>query len=430
MSDKLQGLEADFREQVETLLGECRKAHVSMVSYFTVRTPHEQARLWRQSRPWSEISARIEKLKDAGAPFLASVLESVGPQNGPHVTNALPGASWHQWGEAVDCYWEVDGKAEWSTTRKVNGQNGYRVYAATAKDQGLTAGGYWSSLKDWPHVQKSAKSSPLSAGMSWAQIDQAMQERFAISSDVLAFSSMDAVGSLFANERPKVGYRSPHGWKTFYTENVDAVLYRARMTICADGAAKAYHENNAKALDYLGNAGRPGNWWAIVTDDGTRSGTPVKQGKDDPAPGYYVSTTAMVDPTHERADPRRYVDATQIPYVVLPGSGIYRKLHPTSQPRLGDLAIAYNTENGLLTPAIFAELGPTNELGEASIELARRLKINHDAKRGGTHRRIIKYMVFAGTGTGRVLTIDEIERQALHHFEKWGGINRLDEYEL
>ena len=88
------------------------------------------------------------------------------------------------------------------------------------------------------------------------------------------------------------------------------------MTICADGAPKAYHADNSKALDFLGNAGHPGNWWAIVTDNGRPDGKPVVQGAGDPAPGYYVSMTAMPNPQFPLRDPRRYVDATTIPYVV------------------------------------------------------------------------------------------------------------------
>jgi hypothetical protein len=34
----------------------------------------------------------------------------------------------------------------------------------------------------------------------------------------------------------------------------------------------------------------PGNWWALVT----RNGRPIVQGADDPAPGFYVSTTTLV----------------------------------------------------------------------------------------------------------------------------------------
>ena len=197
MSDKLKELDPDFRGEVEQLLQTCQTQGIMMVPFFTLRSPAEQARLWRQSRALKQISEAIQKLRADGAPFLASVLEGVGPQNGPHVTNALPGASWHQWGLALDCFWSVDGTAEWSATRKIDGKNGYQEYANLAKAQGLDAGGHWRSLKDWPHVQKHAKASPVSKGMSWPDIDRAMQERFG---QVVDTGSL--TGGLRASGRP------------------------------------------------------------------------------------------------------------------------------------------------------------------------------------------------------------------------------------
>jgi len=41
-------------------------------------------------------------------------------------------------------------------------------------------------------------------------------------------------------------------------------FYKSEMTIDADGAYRAYNQNNT-GLDYLANAGHPGNWWALVT---------------------------------------------------------------------------------------------------------------------------------------------------------------------
>ena len=98
-------------------------------------------------------------------------------QSGRHVTDAIPGLSWHQWGEAFDSFWVVDGEAEWSTTREINGLNGYRVYAVEAERLGLTAGGHWTNFKDWPHVQLRSASSPKSV-FTIQEIDREMRERF------------------------------------------------------------------------------------------------------------------------------------------------------------------------------------------------------------------------------------------------------------
>lgn len=177
MAADLSLLTPEFSEKVQQLLDNCMAAGVEMRPYFTVRSPFDQAKLWRQSRSSEEIRGKIADLRANGAPFLAQCIESVGPQHGAQVTNSIPGLSWHQWGEAVDCFWVINGAAEWSTTKLRDGINGYRVYADQAVALGLTPGGYWTSLKDWPHVQLQKASSPKSV-YSLQFIDQEMQKRF------------------------------------------------------------------------------------------------------------------------------------------------------------------------------------------------------------------------------------------------------------
>jgi hypothetical protein len=173
----LADLEPEFRARCERLLARCRPRGVEMRVNETVRDPLRQARLWRQSRTRETIAATIDDLRARGAPFLAHCVESVGPQSGPEVTRALPGLSWHQWGEALDCFWVVDGAAVWSTTRRVNGVNGFRVYAEEARALGLTAGGFFTRFRDFPHVQLRAAASPA-AVFSLAEVDAVMVERF------------------------------------------------------------------------------------------------------------------------------------------------------------------------------------------------------------------------------------------------------------
>jgi hypothetical protein len=177
MSRDLGNLIPDFRTQVEQLVSTCNSSGYPMRQFFTLRTPFEQGRLWRQSRSREQVNQEINDLRSKGADFLAHCIESVGPQNGRHVTNAIPGFSWHQWGEAVDCFWLVDGDAEWSTRRKIDGLNGYNNYATIAKSMGLTAGGFWTSFRDWPHVQLRKESNPGRI-FSMQEINQEMSDRF------------------------------------------------------------------------------------------------------------------------------------------------------------------------------------------------------------------------------------------------------------
>jgi hypothetical protein len=178
MAADLTHLMPEFHPKVDQLLARCLAQGFAMRPYMALRTPLEQARLWRQSRSREEIDAKVAEFKAKGAPFLAQTLIDAGPQHGDPVTNAEPGLSWHQWGEAVDCFWVVNGQAEWSTKRLVNGRNGYAVYADAARALGLTAGGFFTSLKDWPHVQLRTAGSPLGAGMSLAQVDAFMKQHF------------------------------------------------------------------------------------------------------------------------------------------------------------------------------------------------------------------------------------------------------------
>lgn len=181
MSRDLSLLVPDFLEVIHRVLSECYELGIEMRPYYTLRDPWTQARLWRQSRSLEEIMEAIRKLEHNGAPFLAHVLHAVGSQNGARVTNELPGFSWHQWGEAVDCYWHLDGNAEWSTRKKVtikDGReiNGYRLYGEIAAAAGLTSGGFWSNFVDWPHIQK--RSGSVLSDFTWPEIDAEMQSRF------------------------------------------------------------------------------------------------------------------------------------------------------------------------------------------------------------------------------------------------------------
>jgi peptidoglycan L-alanyl-D-glutamate endopeptidase CwlK len=177
MPVSLDELDAEFRTRLTATIAACATAGIDMIPYFAIRTPFDQGKLWRQSRSHQEIAAKLAELNANGATFLAHCIDSVGPQHGPHVTNAIPGYSWHQWGEACDCYWLRDGKAEWDVD-VLGSNNGYRIYAERGTLQGLTAGGYWQSLKDWPHVQKRRASSPAADGLALAQIDAQMQDVF------------------------------------------------------------------------------------------------------------------------------------------------------------------------------------------------------------------------------------------------------------
>jgi hypothetical protein len=423
MAISINDLTPEFRPKVIDLLQNCLARKIQMVPYQSVRAPAQQAKYWRQSRSIAEINQAIAMLRSEGAPHLAEVMESVGPQNGDEVTRVLPGNSWHQWAEAVDCFWEVEGKAEWSTTKKINGANGYHVYAEEAKKLGLTAGLLWPRFKDAPHVQLRKDDNPRSSGLSWPDIDQAMQDRFGISGPSNFAVSLQ--GAVAAQDSIRLSYSAPEGWQIYETTDVSAAVFRAKMAVDADGAPKAYNRDNSIALDYLANAGRPGNWWALVTD---AHGDPVVQTTSDPAPGYFVATTSLSNPGFPATRPAHYIDASTIPFIVLPGSR-YKHFTSLKLLRLGDVGVAYNRLNGKTCFAQFCETGPADKVGEASIALAAALGVRADPKHGGLDTREIVYVVFAGSGIGRGMSIPEIDAAAQPIFENWGGLARLKSYD-
>ena len=177
MAREVSLLVPEFRTKLQELLDACKARGVNMSPYFTLRTPQEQGSEWRQGRSIADAELKALALENAKAPFLAACIRNNQPKETNKVTNAIPGYSWHQWGEACDCCWiDFNNKVNWSTTQVINGVNGYQVYAEEAKKMGLTPGGYWTNLKDWPHVQLRPDASPASLGV--IAIDAEMKKRF------------------------------------------------------------------------------------------------------------------------------------------------------------------------------------------------------------------------------------------------------------
>jgi hypothetical protein len=191
-----------------------------------------------------------------------------------------------------------------------------------------------------------------------------------------------------------------------------AFFFVSGMTIDADGAPNAYHPDDT-GLDELSNAGAPARWNGIITD---RDGNPLIQQEGDPFPGYYISCTSLSDETREFTDPTRYVDASKIPYVVLP-EGVADR----GGARLGDFAVVKNLRNGKSSFAIYADIGT---LGEGSVALADALGIWSDARYGGASDGIL-YLLFPGSGNLRPRTIGEIQSAGEKLLSDWGGTKKL-----
>jgi N-acetylmuramidase/D-alanyl-D-alanine carboxypeptidase len=183
------GLDPEFAKTLDKLLLECRAAGYDFRISQGLRTPQKQAEYYCRwsGHPPAKIDAEAHTLTAAGAPWLAAVLLSYRDiaRSPKWLTNALPGAGWHQWGLAADCYCYRNG------TMVGNGDDPcYKFYADAAIRRGLTAG-YYFGHQDSGHVQGPAAAG-ATAVYTWAHIDQVMKERFGDREDVALSSSRGA----------------------------------------------------------------------------------------------------------------------------------------------------------------------------------------------------------------------------------------------
>jgi len=121
--NKLDTLEPDFKPLVEQLIAKVNDATgLSWGISDGRRTMAQQAAIYAQGRT---------------AP-------------GKVVSNAPPGSSAHNFGLAVDLWPIKNGDFDWGTADKV-----FKVMADIAVSLGLTAGYYFHSIHDAPHVELS-----------------------------------------------------------------------------------------------------------------------------------------------------------------------------------------------------------------------------------------------------------------------------------
>jgi hypothetical protein len=125
-----------------------------------------------------------------------------------------------------------------------------------------------------------------------------------------------------------------------------------KMTVDVDGAPNAYGPPGRPTLDFEKNAHTGGTLRGPIVGYMMEHGKPVIQGPHDPKPGYYVSMTDFRDDSIvDDRNPRKYVDATKINYVVL---GRFAKRHGV---KLGDLVVVHSHETEKTVYAIVGDSG-------------------------------------------------------------------------
>jgi hypothetical protein len=163
----------------------------------------------------------------------------------------------------------------------------------------------------------------------------------------------------------------PAAGRQFIEHGRKAVEIVVKMDVDVDGAPNAYGPHGKKTLDILKHARAPRG----TTDEGKivgymteyNGGPPTVQTRQDPYPGYYVSQTDFADFSNKRMeDPRRYVDATRMNYVV------QGTVAEKAGVEMGDFAIVHSCRTGRTEYAIVADSGNLSG-AEGSLALVRAL---------------------------------------------------------
>lgn len=238
----------------------------------------------------------------------------------------------------------------------------------------------------------------------------------------------------------------------------DAIVYSSTVfNVDADGAPNSYRLDG-KGLSYTcdgvaaienGKTIRVGSldWeskcnsaWKLARETGDYSnvaifgfatdpaGVPLEQKKGDPLPGNaFISTTSVEISEAPAGTQRRYLDATAIPYVVLPSY---------MRGRVKDAAVAavWRPKTNALAFAIFGDTG--GHFDEGSVRLQQDLgghplvEINHIVRAKARIEDIILVVIFPQQPVRpRVDSEDwlsEIRMAGRSAFEAWGGIARLE----
>jgi hypothetical protein len=165
MPADLDSLAPEFRNKVVAALADLKSQGMIFIPYFARRDPVTQAKLWRQSRSRAVVNRQIADLRAQGCDFITACLVKAGPSDGPWATNAIPGLSWHQYGEAVDCFLsDAAGNAVWESPA-------YSRYGQVGDRHNMWWGGHFGDNDHW----QNRRAEPASAIGSLKQINDRLE---------------------------------------------------------------------------------------------------------------------------------------------------------------------------------------------------------------------------------------------------------------
>lgn len=189
------------------------------------------------------------------------------------------------------------------------------------------------------------------------------------------------------------------------------------QALCRDGWKEALRTNDYSKLRIFG----------FLVD---RNNRPIVQGAGDPLPGEaFITTTSVTIPGASDKTQRRYVNANEIPYVVLPER--FTRQHKVAN---GALVVIYWPARNKYAFAVYGDGG---RLGEASVRLHQDIGNNPIIVRDGVRRakRSIEGKVLTLVFPGEVPKIDadydkwrnNITAVGNATLKKWGGVKKLEE---
>jgi hypothetical protein len=131
----------------------------------------------------------------------------------------------------------------------------------------------------------------------------------------------------------------------------------------------------------------------LVTGPNGEHFFPVIQGADAPAPGFFVSTTAVArDPSLPETDQNRFFDASVIPYQAFNG---WMLSAGGAHVNKGDFGLVIDPLTAVASGFVLADAGSGNKAGEVSTYLLSFL--------GGNNERDFVFLLFPGSGNGSIL---------------------------
>jgi hypothetical protein len=234
----------------------------------------------------------------------------------------------------------------------------------------------------------------------------------------------------------QLSYRNnDHSVKLCQFKGTSALFFQSKMSCDVDGSPNAYHPlDDGLALDVIGSAGGrrkddlPSGPLTVLPGDNVVvyvAGAPYIQ-PDGPFKGYYVSETSLENPQLSTTDPTRYLDARTIQYVVLPGGLV-------PEASLGDVIAVFDPVSERVAYAVYGDIGPGTESGEASLATLKGLGLPAvDGKSSpGEGRNDLFYLIFPNTwpklkaANKWPLPKTLIDRIGTHEFRRWGGVRKL-----